>query len=183
VKWLTALNITRLGGSRVQASQSDVTRIATCCNNTPGSPWDKQEQVMTSAHDLLKRHIETLVDNPAKWRNLVADDIVWELAYAPSLGHPARLSGKDAVIGHAAWFVGAVEAFRFFDVRIHPFEDGDGAVAELKGEGIIKSTGRVYRQEYVVFLRAVSGKISFLREYFDPVRAAKALDVPIATGS
>jgi ketosteroid isomerase-like protein len=149
----------------------------------PEVAGSKQEQVVTNARDLLQRHIETLVDNPAEWQTLLSDNVVWELAYAPSLGHPARLSGKDAVIGHAAWFVGAVEGFRFFDVRIHPFQDGDGAVAEVKGEGRIKSTGRVYSQEYVVFLRAVNGKISFLREYFDPVRAAKALDVPIATGS
>src|SRR4051794_13261466 len=57
--------------------------------------------------------------------------------------------------------------------------DPQGAVAEVKGEGRIKSTGRVYRQGYVVFLRAADGKIAFLREYFDPVRAAKALDTPI----
>ena len=53
------------------------------------------------------------------------------------------------------------------------------AVAEVKGEGLIKSTGRTYRQDYVVFLRGTGGKIAFLREYFDPVRAAKALDTPI----
>ena len=50
---------------------------------------------------------------------------------------------------------------------------------KLRGEGFIKSTGRVYRQDYVVFLRAANGKIAFLREYFDPVRAARALDTPI----
>ena len=57
--------------------------------------------------------------------------------------------------------------------------DPQGAVAEVKGEGLIKSTGRMYRQDYVVFLRAAGGKIAFLREYFDPVRAARALDTPI----
>ena len=36
-----------------------------------------------------------------------------------------------------------------------------------------------YLQEYVLFLHARGGKIAFLREYFDPVRAAKALDTPI----
>jgi hypothetical protein len=30
-----------------------------------------------------------------------------------------------------------------------------------------------------VFLRAADGKFAFLREYFDPVPAAKALDTPI----
>jgi hypothetical protein len=31
----------------------------------------------------------------------------------------------------------------------------------------------------VVFLRASAGKIAFLREYFDPSRAAKAMKTPI----
>jgi uncharacterized protein len=134
---------------------------------------------MTVASDLMQQHIQTLVADNAQWQTLIADDIVWELAYAPSLGHPARLSGQKAVIGHATWFVGAVEHFRFFDLRVYALADPDGAVAEVKGEGLIKSTGRTYRQEYVLFLRAAGGKIAFLREYFDPVRAAEALDTPI----
>ena len=54
-----------------------------------------------------------------------------------------------------------------------------GAVAEVKGEGLIKSTGHMYRQDYVAFLRVADSRIAFLKEYFDPVRAAKALDTPI----
>jgi uncharacterized protein len=141
---------------------------------------------MTIASDLLQQHIQTLVDNPAHWQTLIADDILWELAYAPALGHPARLSGREAVVRHAAWFVGAVENFRFFDLKLYPFADPEGAAAEFtgaaaefKGEGLIKSTGRIYRQDYVLFLRARAGKIVSLREYFDPVRAARALDAPI----
>ena len=49
---------------------------------------------MTIASDLLQRHIQTLVDNNAQWQMLIADDILWELAYAPALGRPARLSGR-----------------------------------------------------------------------------------------
>jgi ketosteroid isomerase-like protein len=134
----------------------------------------------TIASDLLQRHIETLVDDAAEWETLIADDIVWELAYAPSVGHPARLSGREEVIRHVTWFRGAVDNFRFFNLTIHPFEDSAGAVAEVEAEGVIKPTGRVYRQNYVVFLRTAGGKIVFLREYFDPVRAAKAMDLPIA---
>ncbi len=134
---------------------------------------------MTIASDLLQQHIETLVADSERWRTLLADDIVWELAYAPSLGHPARLSGRESVLRHAAWFLGAVEDFRFFDVKVYAMADPEGAVAEVKGEGRIKDTGRTYRQDYVLFLRAAGAKIVFLREYFDPVRAAKALDTPI----
>ena len=134
---------------------------------------------MTIASDLLQRHIQTLVEDNAQWQTLIADDILWELPYAPAIGHPARLSGREEVVRHVTWFLGAVENFRFFDLKVYPFADPEGAVAEVKAEGLIKPTGRIYRQDYVLFLRAAGGKIAFLREYFDPVRAAKALDTPI----
>ena len=134
---------------------------------------------MTIASDLLNRHFQTLVDDNARWQTLIADDIVWELAYAPAIGHPARLSGREEVVRHVAWFLEAVEKFRFFDLKVYPFADPEGAVAEAKAEGLIKPTGRIYQQDYVLFLRAAGGKIAFLREYFDPARAAKALDIPI----
>ena len=135
--------------------------------------------VLTTATDLLQRHLQTLVGDPEQWQTLIADDIVWELAYAPALGHPPRLSGRVEVMRHVDWFLGAVENFRFFDLRLYAFADPQGAAAEVKAEGLIKPTGRIYRQDYVLFLRAAGGKIVFLREYFDPVRAAKALDTPI----
>jgi ketosteroid isomerase-like protein len=134
---------------------------------------------MTIASDLLQRHIQTLVADNTQWQTLIADDLVWELPYAPSIGHPARLSGREEVVGFITWFLEAVEDFRFFDLRVYACADADAAVAEVKAEARIKPTGRLYSQEYVVFLRAAGGKIAFLREYFDPVRAAKAMDAPI----
>jgi ketosteroid isomerase-like protein len=134
---------------------------------------------MTIASDLLQRHIQTLVEDNAHWQTLIADDLVWELPYAPAIGHPARLSGREEVVGFVTWFLGAVDNFRFFDLRVYACADPDAAVAEVKAEALIKPTGRVYRQEYVLFLRAAGGKIAFLREYFDPVRAAQALDTPL----
>jgi uncharacterized protein len=134
---------------------------------------------MTIASDLLQRHFQTLVDDHAQWQTLIADDLVWELPYAPAIGHPARLSGREEVVRHVTWFFGAMEQFRFFDLQVYACADPDTAVAEVQAEARIKRTGRLYRQAYVVFLRAAGGKIACLREYFDPVRAAQALDTPI----
>ena len=128
---------------------------------------------MTIACDLLQRHIQTLVDDNAQWQTLIADDVLWELAYAPSIGHPAQLSGREEAIRHANWFVGAVENFRFFELKVYALADPERAVAEVKGEGLIKSTGRMYRQDYVLFLRAAGGKIAFLRKYFEVPRSRK----------
>jgi ketosteroid isomerase-like protein len=118
---------------------------------------------MTIASDLLQRHFQTLVADNARWQMLIGDDLLWELPYGPAIGHPARLSGREAVVRHVTWFLGAVENFRFFNLTVYPFADPEAAVAEVKAEALIKPTGRIYRQEYVVFLRAASGKIAFLR--------------------
>ncbi|SCX79140.1 hypothetical protein SAMN05216308_101245 [Nitrosospira sp. Nsp13] len=138
-----------------------------------------EENQMTIASNLLHQHIQTFVANNTQWQTLIADDLLWELPYAPSLGHPARLTGRQEVMNHVTWFLEAVENFRFFDAKVYASTDPEVAIAEFSAEGFIKPTGRVYIQNYVLFLRASEGKIIFLREYFDPVQAAKALDTPI----
>jgi ketosteroid isomerase-like protein len=134
---------------------------------------------MTDAFDLLGQHFQTLLADNARWQTLLADDAVWELPFAESLGHPTKLSGRDELIRHGNWFGGAVENFRFFDLRLYRAADPESAIAEVKAEGLIKETGRIYQQEYIVFLRSAGGKIKLLREYFDPTRAAKAMNIPI----
>ena len=134
---------------------------------------------MSTAAELLRRHVQTLVDDHQQWQTLIADNILWELPYAPAIGHPARLSGRDQVLQHVRWFLGAVESFRFIDPTIYAFSDPQAAVAQVKAEAVIRRTGRIYRQEYVVFLRAAGDRIAHLREYFDPTRAAKSMDAPI----
>ncbi len=52
--------------------------------------------------------------------------------------------------------------------------DPSGAVTEVRAEGLIAATGQTYQQKYVLFLRAEGGKVAHFREYFDPVRAARA---------
>lgn len=47
---------------------------------------------MTPAGTLLEQHFRKLVDYNAQSQTLRADEIVWDLAFAPSLGHAARLS-------------------------------------------------------------------------------------------
>lgn len=134
---------------------------------------------MPTIIELAKLHFELLVKDNARWQSIIGEEIVWELVYAASLGHPSRLNGQAEVFHHAGWFAGAVENFRFFDLRLYPLSDESSLFAEVKGEGIIKSTGKLYQQDYLVLVRASEGKITFLREYFDPVKAAKALNVPL----
>src|SRR5918997_1917651 len=111
----------------------------------PTAAQPEEEASMTVASDLLRQHIQTLVADNKRWQTLIADDLVWELPYGPGIGDPARLAGREEVMRHVTWFLGAVENARFFDLQVH----------------------------------ALGGKIAFLREYFDPTRAAKAMNKPI----
>ena len=62
---------------------------------------------MSIATALLQQHLDWLVDDPQQWQQLIADNIVWDLPYAPSLGHPLNLDGREPVLRHAGWFAGA----------------------------------------------------------------------------
>jgi uncharacterized protein len=145
----------------------------------PGHGFAEWSISMSIASDLLERHIQTLVADPAQWQTLIADDMVWELAYAPAIGHPSRLAGRDEITRHVNWFLSAVENFRFIEPRISAFANPLEAVVQVKAEALIKPTRRVYRQEYVMFLLARDGKIAHMREYFDPTRAAKSMNEAI----
>src|SRR5436190_23108170 len=107
---------------------------------------------MTVASALLQRHIETLL-RPGEWEALIADDILWELPFAPALGHPGRLEGREAVETHVKWFRGAVENFRFSEIRVYPLADPDGAVGEVRAEGRIRATGGGDRRLHVLSRR------------------------------
>ena len=56
---------------------------------------------MTVAEDLLRRHIETLVADNARWQTMLEDDVVWELPFALAIGRPARVSGRAQVLQFA----------------------------------------------------------------------------------
>ena len=129
------------------------------------------EKIQTSVFTYLSRRYRQNLD-PQR-RSIQTLCIEEEWAYAEVLlwlrwlnairRFSLRIQSKEAS------FLSAVENFRFIDPKVYPFADSQSAVAQVRAEGIIKTTGRIYRQEYVVFLR--SAKIVFIRKYFDPTRA------------
>jgi hypothetical protein len=60
---------------------------------------------MTIVSDLLQRHFQTLVEDNTHWQTLIADDLLWQLPYTPAIGHPAQLSGREAVVRHVTWLL------------------------------------------------------------------------------
>ena len=116
---------------------------------------------MTTASDLLQRHFQTLVEDNAQWQTLIADDVVWELPYAPAIGHPAQLSGREEVVRHVTWFVGAVENFRFYDLKVHAFTDPGAASPKSRQRGLSNRRG-VCISRITCCSREAGDKIAFL---------------------
>src|SRR5215831_383284 len=128
-------------------TRGDLTDLSPAHHTHRRSLISSMKASMTIASDLLQWHVQTLVNDNIRWQMLIDDNIVSELAYAAAIGHPTRLSGREEVVRHVTWFLGAVENFRFFDLKVFPMADPEGAVGQVMAEGTIKSTGRTYQQD------------------------------------
>lgn len=121
----------------------------------------------------LAEFLEVVGDrNFANLRALCREDFVCELPYADP---PLRLEGIDAYLAHVE---PALETFRFrltLD-RIHEGLDPDLLIAEYTSDGSVLTTGKPYRNVYIGVWRFDRGRIAALREFYDPLIAARALE-------
>jgi ketosteroid isomerase-like protein len=129
---------------------------------------------MKTASDLLRENLLYMTTDFARWRDLFAENAVWEFPYGASVGVSSPVRGIDGIAKSVEGFLASVEDFRFSDPKIHAIQDDEAVFAEFAGHGKVFSTGRIYHQNYAVFVRATDGKISLVREYFDTVRIAAA---------
>jgi uncharacterized protein len=114
------------------------------------------------------------VGNPDEG-SIYADDVVVELPYAPK-HHTGRLEGKAAVLRFLTNVGVYFSDLQIGEPRIYETGDPNQIIAEYPGSSISKETGLPYRQNYVAFVTAKDGKISHIREYYNPI------NVLVATG-
>jgi ketosteroid isomerase-like protein len=133
---------------------------------------------MLSDAELLSEHLRCVFDDQPAWQALIEDTLVWELPFAPSIGDPSALVGREQITAFVTRFRTVFDDFHFSKVNVRALVEG-GAVAEMEASGHIKSSGRVYTQTYIVFLKSQNGKIARLREYFNPAWVASAFGTKI----
>lgn len=126
-----------------------------------------------TAKELFLKHL-ALMGNPDEG-SIYADDMVIDLVYAPK-HHTGKLEGKEAVLR----FMGNIGVY-FRDISIgnptiYETTDPNMIIAEYPGSSISKETGLPYRQHYVSFVTVRNGKITHIREYYNPIQ------VLVATG-
>jgi ketosteroid isomerase-like protein len=107
-------------------------------------------------------------------RDLVADDVVMELPFAPGK-MPKRYDGKEAVVEFQLFARDAFTSFAMQIEAIHETADPRVVIAEHSSSGVVVENGREYRNRYVtVFTFDDQGRVTKWREYYDAGAVVRA---------
>jgi uncharacterized protein len=126
-----------------------------------------------TASELFRHHV-SLMGNPDDG-SIYADDVVVDLPYAPQ-HHTGKLDGKAHVLRFLTNIGVYFEGVQIGEPTIYVTSDPNVIIAEYTGASTSKETGLPYRQNYVSIVTVKDGKISHIREYYNPIK------VLVATG-
>ena len=110
-----------------------------------------------------------------------AEDALFELPFAPA-GFPGYHEGRDAIAAFLQQFPKYYRRIRLLDRRITPLGDGSGVVAEYRGEWET-SKGRPYNNTYIALIRIREGRITHMREFFNPLVWLESVQRPPSPAS
>ena len=102
-------------------------------------------------------------------------DVSYELPYAPE-PFPRVTKGLDATIEFIRGIPEFIDTENLHDITVDHFaSDPDELLAEYHSATRITTTGRDYRNNYVVRVTVRDGKIIRFAEYFDPIQLVTAM--------
>jgi uncharacterized protein len=122
---------------------------------------------MKTAAEILHQHFEASNDIE-RWINLFADDGILESPHLKALGLPTRYEGKAAIRSLVEPLIRST-FFSFNNIHIFSLDRPNEIFAEYEAQGIIRTSGYLYRQSYVIHLVTQNGRIKIFREYVDLV--------------
>lgn len=111
------------------------------------------------------------------WGELFAEDVRQENPFMPALpGLDAVFEGRDRMVFHYRTVLSKRTGHVFTVDRIITSDDGRNVIVEAGGRSHVPETGRVYDQRYVMIFTLANGKITHLREYFNPLVFQQAFE-------
>jgi hypothetical protein len=122
----------------------------------------------------LHAHLDWIARDIERWLALFADDAIVEFPYAPALGMPAALIGKQAIADYFRRTPAVFRGLVFRDLRVYATSSPDVAVAEVHGAATLAPSGRAYEQDYVMLIECRDGRIVRYREYWNSAAALAA---------
>lgn len=104
------------------------------------------------AMDLLEAHFRTVRVDPLAWRDLFASDATLEMPFAPS--HvPNPVTGVDEIVDSVTNYFSLFKNDFKIDVKqTYRVDGGEAAFAEFSAIGTVIPTGKVYKQDYILYI-------------------------------
>lgn len=99
------------------------------------------------------------------------DDAVLEMPYADP---PVVLRGRDEILARVG---PALDTFHFTleITAVHHTVDPDTLILEYVSDGHVVPTGKAYRNTYIGIFRFRDGQVCGVKEFYNPLVAARAL--------
>lgn len=123
--------------------------------------------------ELLEQHLAN-IGKPIEAQNLAiyAEALHVEFPFAPD-GHTRSLDGPEAMGKFLAAIATFTTGHQLTDLETAVFDGG--FVIEYEESSVFRGTSRAYKSRIVWTARTASGKITRLREHYNPLRVLEAL--------
>jgi uncharacterized protein len=132
------------------------------------------EARLQEAQTLVHQYIQMIIKKDlASWIELWDEQCVLELPFAPQ-GRPQRIEGKAALFQYVQEVIANTEIVGISHQEVYLTQEPDLIIVEIAGEGRIPSIGRSYQAGYVWLMRTHEGKLSHVRDYWNPLATVEA---------
>ncbi|MDA3649167.1 nuclear transport factor 2 family protein [Saccharopolyspora indica] len=126
------------------------------------------------AAELFQRALDLLLaKDMTGFTDLFTPDCTVEFPFAE--GTAARLTGREELRAYLADYPDRVDITGFPSVVVHRTADPATIVVEFTAHGRTVATGETYEMRYVSVFVVRDGAFAELRDYWSPVRAARAM--------
>ena len=113
-----------------------------------------------------------LASGTADYLDPFAEDAVFEFPFSPGGG--VHVEGKQRMTEYLHSIEGGVALDQFTLKARYPMTDGKTTVLEYDSKGRHRASGRPYVQSYIAVMQVSDGRITWFREYLNPLAVMAA---------
>ena len=122
---------------------------------------------------IIEQGLQDLADGE-HFFDLLADDVVFDFVITVP-DYPRRVIGRDNLIELYRGYGSTFFLDRCHDLRVHRSEATSTVVLEYACQGRVVATGHPYSNRYISVVTLKDRKVSYWRDYLDPLRVFAAL--------
>jgi ketosteroid isomerase-like protein len=124
---------------------------------------------------IIEQGLQGLADGD-QFFDLLADDVVFDFVITVP-DYPRHIVGRSELIELYRGYGSTFFLDRCHDLRVHRSEATSMVVLEYASQGRVVTTGHPYSNRYISVVTLKDRKVSYWRDYLDPLRVLAALEI------